>query len=404
MNRAEVFKTAWRSLTGNKLRTLLSLLGIVIGIASVIIMVSIGLGAKQQVADDIAALGSNLINISPAVSRGMGGRISQDVVNIFTPKLGEELGKLPGVEHVSPMLTVGSLLSYQGLNYRATVYGISPGYEYITNYHPQLGRFITQTDLDFRSEVAVLGSEVAKNLFGEYMNPIGQKIKASINGRPTNLTVVGLMEEKGQVSFANFDDRIYMPYNTLLDRVLGRSFVNAYVLSAATPEEAREVADRTEFFLMKRLGSRDKFRVTTQESLLTTITNTVQIFTTVLGAIAGISLLVGGIGIMNIMLVSVTERTREIGVRKALGAKNRDILQQFLMESVLLSLSGGLLGLVVGWGGGYGLSILAKWPFVYSWASVILAVGFASVVGLCFGIFPAMRAAKLQPVVALRNQ
>ncbi|MBO8126431.1 MAG: ABC transporter permease [Firmicutes bacterium] len=403
MNWLEVLKTAIRSLTGNKLRTLLSLLGIVIGIASVIIMVSIGLGAKQKVADDIAALGSNLINVSPATSRGRGGRLSQDVVNIFTAELLGDLEQIPGVQHVSPMVTVGSLLSYKGINYRASAFGVSPGYEHITNYHPRWGRFITGTDLKFRSEVAVLGSEVAKNLFGPTENPVGKRIKAVINGRPTNLTVVGLMEEKGQVSFSNFDDRIYLPYTTLLDRMLGRDFVNAYVLSAASSERVSEVADRIEFFMLKRIGDSEKFRVLTQESLLSTITNTVQIFTTVLGAIAGISLLVGGIGIMNIMLVSVTERTTEIGVRKALGAKNRDILSQFLAEAMLLSAAGGVIGLAVGWGGGYVLSRFAEWPFVFSWVSVLVAVGFSSLVGLCFGIFPAMRAAKLQPVVALRH-
>lgn len=404
MNRVEVWKTAWRSLTGNKLRTFLSLLGIVIGIASVIIMVSIGLGAKQQIANDIAALGSNLINISPAVSRGWGGRISQDVVNIFTSKLQEELAGVPGVEHVSPMMTSIALLSHQGVNYRAAVNGVSSGYEYIANYHPSQGRFITGIDLDFRNEVVALGSEVAKNLFTPQENPVGQRIKAVMGGRTINLTVIGVMAEKGQLAFSNFDDRIYLPYTTLQNRVLGRDFVNAYVLSAVDAAQAPAVADRVEFFLMRRLGSPDKFRVLTQESLLTTMTNTIQIFTVVLGAIAGISLLVGGIGIMNIMLVSVTERTREIGIRKALGAKNRDIRQQFLAEAVLLSISGGIIGLLLGWGGGYLLAKLAKWPFVFSWVSVIMAVGFASLVGVCFGLFPAVRASRLQPVVALRHQ
>lgn len=400
----EVYKTALRSLTGNKLRTFLSLLGIVIGIGSVIVMVSIGLGAQKQVADDIAALGSNLITISPAPSRGFGGRISQDVWDIFSTRLQADLEDLPGVAHVSPLVTSNALLSYQGVNLRASVYGVSPGYEFVTDYHPQAGRFIARPDIEFRSEVVVLGSDVAADLFGPGIDPIGKTIKAVIGRRTINLTVIGLMESKGQVSFSNFDDRIYLPYSTLLRRVLGRDYVNQYVLSAESPSLVSGVADQVEFLLMKRLGERDKFRVTTQESLLSTVTNTVQIFTNVLGAIAGISLLVGGIGIMNIMLVSVTERTREIGTRKALGARNRDILSQFLAESILLSLAGGVIGLGLGWGGGYFLANLAKWPFVFSWGSVFLAIGFSSFVGLCFGIFPAMRAAKLQPVVALRHQ
>lgn len=398
----EVIRSASRALRSNKLRTVLSVLGIVIGVGSVIALVSVGTGAQRQVTESISSLGTELININPAFSRGFGSRISQSR-NMFTLSLAEEIkAASPSVSHVVPLQQTSGLLVYDGANLQATVVGVTPEYQDVMNYWPLIGRFVRERDLEARDAVAVLGSDVATTLFGPTL-PIGERLILSVGDRRIPLTVVGVMEPKGQVFLSNFDDQVYVPITTLLNRVMGTQTVSSFVATAHTADLAQDAVQQIEYFLMQRLGGTSAFRVSSQQALLETLTSTLSTFTVMLAAISGISLLVGGIGIMNIMLVSVTERTREIGIRKALGALRRDLLMQFLTEAVALSLIGGVLGVGVGWACSLAVERFGDMPTSVSLSAVLLALGFSITVGLVFGVYPASRASRLDPVVALRH-
>lgn len=402
MNIKEFFKIAFSSLLLNKLRTFLSVLGIVIGVASVIVMVSIGNGARDQITEHIGALGSNLITVNPGRTQGGSGRISQDVTDVFTLDMAEQMEKtIGGVKHVVPIVESGGLVVYGNENVRTRIIGVTPAYEEVVDHHPLAGRYIRNIDVAGSAKVAVLGSEVAVDLFGDE-NPIGRNIKVAIGGHRITLLVVGIMESKGQVLFSNFDNRVYVPVTTLLNRGLHTRYVNSYAIQVESRDMAKSVVEELEFFLARRLEDTDKFNVMSQETILETVSKATGTMTLLLGAIAGIALVVGGIGIMNIMLVSVTERRREIGIRKAIGAKRKHILMQFLIESITLSGIGGVFGVIFGWSAGYVASKLMNWAFSISVVAVVIAIGFATSVGVFFGIYPAMKAAKLDPVVALR--
>lgn len=388
----------------NKMRTFLSVLGIVIGVASVIIMVAMGTGAQTQITERIGALGSNLITVMPGWTQGRGGQVSRTATDVFTLDMAEQIKtSVGGVKNVVPTVETSGLSVYQNSNVRTQVIGVTPEYEEVVDHHPLAGRYIRTLDLEDNAKVAVLGSQVALDLFGE-KNPIGQEIRLVLGGHRIPFLVVGVMESKGQVLFTNYDNRIYVPVTTLLNRVMKSKYVNGYSIQAESREVAKSVVDELEFFLVNRIGDSDKFRVMSQDTILDTVSQTTATMTLFLGAVASIALIVGGIGIMNIMLVSVTERTREIGIRKAIGARRKHILFQFLIESIALSGTGGLLGLVIGWGVGYLASRLVNWPFAVSIPAAAIAVGFSTMVGLFFGIYPAMKASKLDPVVALRYE
>ncbi|NLJ68226.1 MAG: FtsX-like permease family protein [Firmicutes bacterium] len=404
MNLIEFFKIALGSLSTNKLRTALSLLGIIIGVASVITLVSIGTGAQEQVTSQIGAMGSNLITVSPGFIRGGGGRVSQDIANVFTLEMAKAIQNLsPNIQHVVPTSTTSGLAVYGGNNVRVQISGVTPEYQEVINHYPVIGRYIRDQDVANNEKIAVLGWEVAEDLFGSE-NPVGKAMRVVIGGRSLSLTVVGVMEAKGQVMMANYDNRIYVPVTMLLNRGLNSRYVDGYSIMAASRDAAKSVVEEVEAFMTRMLGDSDRFRVMSQDTILEAVSQATGTMTLMLGAIASISLLVGGIGIMNIMLVTVSERTREIGIRKAVGAKRQHILAQFLLESVLLSVFGGLLGLAVGWGGGYWISKVLGWPFSVSIPAVMVAIGFSAGVGLFFGIYPALQAASLDPVVALRYE
>jgi len=404
MRVTEVLATAGRSLRSNRLRTVLSVLGIVIGVASVITLIAVGTGAQNQVTERISALGTNIVHISPSFGVGRGGRQSSSRENIFTLELGETiLSAAPAVRRISPVQQTSGLLVRDDQNLRVTVMGVSPEYADIMNYRASSGRFIRALDLEETSFVAVLGWNVAQDLF-EGEDPVGQRAVLAVGSRRFPVLIVGVMEEKGQAGFTNFDSVVYMPATTLLHRIMGSTRVSSFVAEAHSANDVNAAIGQITYFLTRRTGSSSGFRVTSQLMLLETLTETIGTFTIMLAAIGGISLLVGGIGIMNIMMVSVTERTREIGLRKAVGALQRDLLLQFLSEAVLLSVSGGMIGVFMGWLGAKAVTRFAGMPADVSMSSVLLALGFSMTVGLVFGVYPASRAARLDPVVALRRQ
>ncbi len=410
MNILETLRVSIQSLGANKMRSFLSMLGIIIGVAAVVTTVSIGSGAQESITSQISALGSNLINITLGFTRGRAGRVSREAREIFTLEMGEQLEEAcPSLKAVIPTIRNGGRLVYKNTNVQASLIGADNSYMSIFNYKLAAGRFISEEDLEGSRLVIVLGSQLVNDLFEgedplEEENPLGKKIKVTVGSRWFMLTVIGIMEEKGQVMFSNYDNQAYVPITTAMNRFTTRDFVDGYSAEAISAEAAEDAVAQIEFFLTRKIGDPDKFNVFSQQEILDTVSQAMSTFSILLGGIASIALLVGGIGIMNIMLVSVTERTREIGIRKALGAKNKDILGQFMIEAFTLSTSGGIVGLLLGWGGAAMVARIGGWPLVVSPISVILAFAFSSGVGLTFGIYPAMKAARLDPVEALRYE
>jgi len=398
---SELAKVALRSLVINKLRSFLSMLGIIIGVTAVIAIISIGQGATEMVQETISSLGSGLVTISPGFRGGWGGRAARSAGNIFTLELGEELkNKSPDVDELVPSIQSGGLLKYGENSYQASIVATASGYENIFNHTIAEGRFLIAEDVDSYRKVVVLGSTVAEELFSN-QNPLGKKIIVQMGQRRFIFEVVGVLESKGQVMFFNFDNQVYIPVTTMMKRMTGSKYVNSY---SAQATDSKEAIKQVEFLLAKKLEDPDLYNVTSQEEILETIQQVSSTMILMLAGIAGISLLVGGIGIMNIMLVSVTERTREIGIRKALGAKKKDILIQFLIEALVMSLVGGAVGLILGWAVSVLVSRYGGWTPTLSMFSVVIGIGFSSAVGLIFGIYPAMKAAKLNPVEALRYE
>ncbi len=398
---SELAKVALRSLVINKLRSFLSMLGIIIGVTAVIAIISIGQGATEMVQETISSLGSGLVTISPGFRGGWGGRAARTASGIFTLELGEELkNKSPDVDELVPSIQSGGLLKYGENSYQASIVATASGYENIFNHTIAEGRFLIAEDVDNYRKVVVLGSTVVKELFGNE-NPLGKKIIVQMGQRRFIFEVVGVLESKGQVMWFNFDNQVYIPVTTMMKRMTGSKYVNSY---SAQATDSKEAIKQVEFLLAKRLDDPDLYNVTSQEEILETIQQVSSTMILMLAGIAGISLLVGGIGIMNIMLVSVTERTREIGIRKALGAKKKDILIQFLIEALVMSLVGGAVGLILGWAVSVLVSRYGGWTPTLSMFSVVIGIGFSSAVGLIFGIYPAMKAAKLNPVEALRYE
>ena len=398
---SELAKVALQNLVINKLRSFLSMLGIIIGVTAVIAIISIGQGATQMVQETISSLGSGLVTISPGFRGGWGGMAARTASGIFTLELGEELKKKsPDVQELVPSIQSGGLLKYGENSYQASIVATASGYENIFNHTIAEGRFLIAEDVDNYRKVVVLGSTVAEELFSN-QNPLGKKIIVQMGQRRFIFEVVGVMESKGQVMFFNFDNQVYIPVTTMMKRMTGSKYVNSYSAQATDSEEAIK---QVEFLLAKKLEDPDLYNVRSQEEILETIQRVSSTMILMLAGIAGISLLVGGIGIMNIMLVSVTERTREIGIRKALGAKKKDILIQFLIEALVMSMVGGAVGLVLGWAVSVLVSRYGGWAPTLSMFSVVIGIGFSSAVGLVFGIYPAMKAAKLNPVEALRYE
>lgn len=401
MNVFETFRTAWQSLRANALRTLLSMLGIIIGVAAVVSVVSVGTGGQQLVMANISQLGSNLITVNPAAARGTAGRAQQDAESVFSLPLAEEMERIvPYIVNVAPVVTGRALLVAGGVNVQAGVAGVTPPYLTVMNYELDYGRFITEWDVSEQAHVAVLGSALAEDLF-EDEDPVGQEVVAVAGERRIILRVVGVMQPRGQALAGNMDTQMYVPVSTMMERIAKTRTVSSFAAQALSSDVANEAVEQLQFFLTRRLGDSRRFRVTSQDQMLETMSAVTQTLSLMLGGIASIALVVGGIGIMNIMLVSVTERTREIGIRKAMGAKRRAILGQFLLEAVALSAMGGVIGLGLGWVGARIIGHFGGWTGTLTAGSVAVALGFSAAVGLFFGIYPAAQAARLDPVDAL---
>lgn len=397
----EILRMALDSLTGSKMRSFLSMLGIIIGVAAVIAIVSVGSGAQSQVTSQISALGSNIINIGPGITRGRSGRISFTATDVFTMELADQiLRNCPSLSRITPNVQTSGLLIAGDTNYQTTTVGVTPAYQEIVEYYPARGRFITADHEAKATNVMVLGAGLAEELFPG-KEPIGQRVKLFARDRKLLFVVIGVMEEKGTGAMGNMDNQAFIPSSVILKKINNRKYVNGYTAQARSTETAKTAVAEVEYFLTRYLTDANKFNINSQEQILETISEVTGTLSLMLGGIAGISLLVGGIGIMNIMLVSVTERTREIGIRKALGAKRKHIMAQFMIESLAMSGFGGLIGILFGWLGALAVAKVGGWPLVVTHTSVLVAFSFSLLVGLFFGLYPARKAAKLDPVIAL---
>ena len=386
----ESLRTAWMGIAGNKLRTVLTMLGVIIGVAAVIALVSVGQGAQVQATSQITALGSNLVTV---MVRGNGYRIE-------TKDLDALMQRMPGIAYTLPTVSAQQTnVKADGDNYQVNVEGTSDAYPQVRERGVTNGAWFTAEDVASRRRVAVLGTTTVTALYGPGANPLGRTVR--ILGQ--TFTVVGVAEPKGTgFGGQDQDDMIFVPYTTL-QRLMGLNRIPSLVLKTRSAEDSAAVTQQVTDYFTEKFRNADAVRVQSQDQLLQTVSSMTQVFTMLLAAIASISLAVGGIGIMNIMLVSVSERTREIGIRKAIGAKKRDILLQFLIEALFLSVSGGLIGIAIGALGAMGIGKVMSMPAVVTAQSVILSFGFSMFVGVVFGFYPALRASNLDPIEALRR-
>ncbi len=399
MNFAEAVYLGLDSLRNNRLRSWLTILGILIGIAAIVSLISAGRGSEIQIQKRIETLGTNIITVysrrppprRPGERRGISKGLILDDLNY--------LKNLDGIKNISPEISVGNLVLAGKEESEATIYGVSPVYQEIRNLEVEKGKFFTSLDASRWLKVAVLGSNVAKELFPE-QEAMGKKVK--INNH--YFTVCGVLSPKGQMFRLDFDQQVYVPDSTAYRRLIGDEKIQRIIIQTENAEKAKSLVPLIEKVLLQRHQGVEDFRVRSQEEMLETIGEVSRTFTILLAAIAGISLLVGGIGIMNIMLVSVTERYREIGIRKAVGARQRDILFQFLVESTVLSLVGGFCGIISGILIAKIISLLGKWVFTIPITAIILPFLFSTAIGLFFGLYPAKKASSLDPVEALRYQ
>ncbi len=401
----ELLKMAALSLIANKLRTLLTMLGIIIGVAAVIAMVSVGMGVKKNVVDSISRLGSNLLMVMPGSSNRGGLRGAAGSVITLTYDDAKAIKeKIKDVSYVSPTVQGSYQVVYGHENWNTTVTGVIPEYVSIQSMTLKSGLFFSEHDVEVRSRVAVIGTTVASNLFGE-VNPVGKKIR--VGNAP--YTVIGLLASKGQSNMGqDQDDVVLIPLTTAQERLIGITYVRNINVQVSDSDKMDSVQAQIENLLRQRhrikKGAEDDFNVRNLTSLMETMTQTTTMITLLLGSVAGISLIVGGIGIMNIMMVSVTERTREIGIRKAIGATFNNVMLQFLIESTMISVIGGIIGIFLGIGLAKAISEFGDFTTVISALSIVVSFGFSLFVGIVFGMLPARKAAKLDPIDALRYE
>ena len=400
----DYLRQASGAMVAHKMRSFLSILGILIGVAAVIAMLAIGQGAKESIEKQLASLGSNLLVVRPGSSRMMGVALQAGIVTRFTFQDVAAIEKLNDeVKRVSPSVTGRVQLVYANKNWNTQVEGVGVDYASIRASQPAVGRFFSESEVKMREKVVLLGTTVADQLFGD-ANPIGETVKINL----LNFKVIGVLPQKGGSGFHDPDDTVLIPVTTAMYRVLGKEYIDSLYVEAKSADliDTAQKAVSEAIIKLHHLNKDEEssFQIRNMSDIKNTLESTTKTMSLLLGSIAAISLLVGGIGIMNIMLVSVTERTREIGLRKAIGANNKDIMVQFLIEAILMSFIGGIVGILLGGGVSVLISLFAGWAVNVSGSSVILATAFSLIVGVAFGLWPAQKAAKLDPIEALRYE
>ncbi len=399
-----IFRIALKALGRNKMRTALTMLGMIIGVAAVITMVALGTGAQSSIESQIQAAGTNMVMVSAGNFNQGGVRQGQGNASPLTPDDANAIQQVQGVQYKAAGVNTRGQVVAGNQNWGTQIQGTDVDLPVIRSWPTLQGNFFTPIDVATASKVAVLGTVVRDQLFGGgELNPIGQVIR--INNQP--FTVVGVLSSKGQSGMGtDQDDVVFVPYTTVMKKLRGITFIQNVTVSAASATDTSATADRIATLLRFRHkiqpGDPDDFMVRTMEEMASVRVQATQTMTALLASIAGVSLLVGGIGIMNIMLVSVTERTREIGLRMAIGARGRDVLLQFLVEAVVLSLFGGAIGIALGFALSRGVTLWMSWPTAVSPQAVVVAFGFAAITGVFFGFYPARKAAALDPIDALR--
>lgn len=406
MNIVNIVQISIKALLRNKLRAMLTMLGVIIGVGSVVAMLAIGEGSKISIQDEISQMGTNLIFIRPGDDIHRGIRMSSDAMQTLLLSDVEAIEKnCTAVSKVSPVVSTNIQGIHGNKNWPVTIYGVNSNYLDIKKYKVKDGRNFNEKDIRRYAKICLIGQTVAENLFEDSENPIGQSIRFG----KTPFTILGILQEKGENGMGqDQDDIVLAPYTTVQKRMLAITYIHSIFSSAESEEKNTQAINEITEILRKthniKTGDNDDFTVRSQTEMIQTFTSVSDMLTTLLAVVAGISLLVGGIGIMNIMYVSVTERTREIGLRLSVGAKEKHILIQFLIESVLLSATGGLLGILLGVGTSKAASSLLHWQATVTLSSILISFTVCTFIGVFFGWHPARKAAKLNPIDALRYE
>jgi putative ABC transport system permease protein len=405
MNLVNLIRLAWRALHRNKLRAFLTMLGIIIGVASVITMMSIGEGSKQSIQTSISSMGSNMITIMPS-SNTPGVQMAGSSIQSLTLADVEALKENPTyIADISPLVSSNGQVIKGALNWSTTIQGASPEYLDIRKLSLKDGIIFSENDVRSSAKVCLLGQTVVDNLFAKGEDPIGKIIRF----KKIPLQVIGILATKGQSNFGqDQDDIIIAPYTTVMKRILATTYIQNIYASATSEAETEKATDEINTILRQthkiRADQDDDFTIRTMAELIKMLSSTTGMMTTLLTAVAGISLVIGGIGIMNIMYVSVTERTREIGLRMSIGARGVDILMQFLIEAILISITGGVIGVVLGVSSSLIVASVLNWPTVISESSIVLSFIVCAFTGVFFGYYPAQKASLLDPIEALRYE
>jgi len=408
MKPLSLIRIAWRALLRNKFRAFLTMLGIIIGVGAVITMVAIGEGSKQSIRDQLSGMGSNMVTVRPFSNTTVGGGARLGSTGLQTLKLEDATAiqkQAQFITAISPAVSANGQAINGALNWPTSIQGVSPAYLSIRDWKLNDGSSFTESDVNSAAKVCLIGQTVVKNIFSVGEDPIGKVIR--FNKIP--IKIIGVLEEKGENTFGqDQDDVILAPYTTVQKRMLAIDYVQTIYASAHDEQSSAAATNEISDILRKqhklKNGDEDDFSVRTQAELISTISSTSQLLTVLLAAIAGISLIVGGIGIMNIMYVSVTERTKEIGLRMSIGARGIDILLQFLFEAILISITGGLIGVTLGITASRLVNVFLSWPTLVTESSIVLSFLICSITGVFFGYYPAQKASRLDPIEALRYE